>query len=43
MSDTSFTPARVTARGGVATRVVLRTAGVRGCTREIVIPSLGLR
>jgi sulfite exporter TauE/SafE len=37
-----YSPARVPARAGVPTRLVLRSDGADGCTSAIVFPSLGV-
>ena len=39
---TSYSPSRVQARGGLPTRLTLRTNGNRDCTRGFVIPAMNL-
>lgn len=41
--DGGYSPSRLTARAGVPTTLVVRTDGVFGCTRAIVIPSRGVQ
>ena len=40
--DTSYSPSNVTARAGVATQITVRTDNTQGCTRYIVMGSLGV-
>ena len=39
---TSYSPSRVQARGGLPTKLTLRTSGNRDCTRGFVIPAMNL-
>jgi hypothetical protein len=39
---TSYSPSRVQARGGLPTKLTLRTKGNRDCTRGFVIPAMNL-
>ncbi|MDQ3943866.1 MAG: cupredoxin domain-containing protein [Actinomycetota bacterium] len=40
--DASYSPSRVVAKAGLATRLTLRTDGVQGCTRAFVVPAANL-
>jgi sulfite exporter TauE/SafE len=42
VGDNSYLPARVSARAGIATTLLLHTDSTTGCTRGFVIPSLGI-
>lgn len=41
--DTGYSPSLITARPGVPTELTIRTAGTQGCTRVIVMSSLGVQ
>jgi sulfite exporter TauE/SafE len=42
VGDSSYSPARISARAGVATTLLLHTDRTTGCTRGFTIPSLGI-
>jgi sulfite exporter TauE/SafE len=42
VGDSSYSPARITARAGIATTLLLHTDRTTGCTRSFAIPSLGI-